>query len=71
MIGATGGLLAISSPWVTEKLKIDDPVGVIGVHAVAATWGLLSVGMFAEPDEIEALNSRKGITVFLLVDMIR
>ncbi|XP_071845049.1 putative ammonium transporter 3 isoform X3 [Apostichopus japonicus] len=61
VIGAIGGLLAISSPFFIEKLKIDDPVGVIGVHAVAATWGLLSVGLFAEPDEIQAINSRYGL----------
>ncbi|KAJ8029856.1 Ammonium transporter 1 member 1 [Holothuria leucospilota] len=61
LIGTVGGLLAIFSPWAIEKMKIDDPVGVVGVHAVAAVWGLLSAGIFAEPDTIEAFNDRRGL----------
>ena len=49
IIGALGGFLAC---WSNEslfknKLKLDDPVGAIGAHAVAACWGVIAVGLFA------------------------
>lgn len=30
------------------KLKIDDPVGAVGVHGAAAIWGVIAVGLFAD-----------------------
>ncbi|XP_030832221.1 putative ammonium transporter 3 [Strongylocentrotus purpuratus] len=61
LIGAIGGIIAVFTPSLLEKIKIDDPVGVIGVHALAASWGILSVGLFAQPDDIENLNVRSGL----------
>lgn len=58
VIGAIGGLAACWSNEMLFKKRIhlDDPVGAIGAHAVAAIWGILAVGLFA--------NSRfQGITV--------
>jgi Amt family ammonium transporter len=34
-----------------DRLKIDDPVGAISVHAVAGTWGTLSIALFAVYDD--------------------
>ena len=50
IIGAVGGLVAC---WTNEmlfknRLKLDDPVGAVGAHAVGATWGILAVGLFAD-----------------------
>nr|XP_054755964.1 putative ammonium transporter 3 [Lytechinus pictus] len=61
LIGAIGGFIAVYTPPLLEKFRIDDPVGVIGVHAVSASWGILAVGMFAQPDDIENLNVRSGL----------
>ncbi|XP_071488692.1 putative ammonium transporter 2 [Diadema antillarum] len=61
LIGAIGGVIAVFTPHLLEKMKIDDPVGVIGVHALAAAWAILSVGIFAQPDNIENLNNRPGL----------
>ena len=42
-IGLVGGLLVVGSIIMLDKLKIDDPVGAISVHAVVGLWGLLAV----------------------------
>ena len=49
LIGSFGALLCFFSDLFFYAMKIDDPVGVLPVHLVAAVWGLLSVGLFVEP----------------------
>ncbi|XP_071794543.1 putative ammonium transporter 2 [Asterias amurensis] len=61
VIGAVGGCIAVSTPRLLEKLKIDDPVGIVGVHLLAAFWSLAAVGLFARPDEIENLTQETGL----------
>eukprot|EP00439_Symbiodinium_sp_Y106_P022636 s1102_g2.t2 len=54
LIGAVGGILALlTNDWTLDRvlilhLKIDDPVGAIGVHGASAVWGILAVGLFAD-----------------------
>ena len=48
IVGIIGALLSIATPLVLFRLHIDDPVSVVGVHGVAAIWGMLSVGLFVE-----------------------
>ena len=48
VIGCIAGVLVIEAVFFVErKLKIDDPVGAIAVHGVCGTFGVLSVGLFA------------------------
>ncbi|XP_071794693.1 putative ammonium transporter 2 [Asterias amurensis] len=62
VIGITGSLIACSGCMLTEKLKIDDPVGVVPVHAMSATWALLSVGIFGRHDSLaEGFSSTDGL----------
>lgn len=60
IIGAIGGCISCLSVPIIEKLKIDDPVGVIPVHVVSAVWGMLAVGFFGEADELENLLHYNG-----------
>lgn len=55
MIGAVAGLLVLFSVELVErKLKVDDPVGAISVHAVNGVWGTIAVGLFAQASFGEA-----------------
>lgn len=60
MIGIVGGIIAVYTPLLLERMQIDDPVGVIGVHCLSAYWGLISVGLFAQPDHIEGITTMSG-----------
>lgn len=58
VIGLVGSLVACTvNDWLMlKKLKLDDPVGAIGVHVGGAVWGLIAVGLFSD-------SSLPGITV--------
>jgi Amt family ammonium transporter len=47
VIGAVAGILVVFSILFFDRLKMDDPVGVLGVHLVNGVWGTLAVGLFA------------------------
>lgn len=47
-IGLFGGLIMYFGTGLLERLRIDDPVGAVPVHAMAGIWGTLAVGFFAE-----------------------
>ncbi|KAK0393442.1 hypothetical protein QR680_000214 [Steinernema hermaphroditum] len=70
VIGAIGSGLALSVYGLLEKLEIDDPVGVVPVHVIGSTWGMLCVGIFAREDPyidqykkvyISLTNGRNGL----------
>lgn len=48
LIGAIAGVLVVLSVDFFDHLKIDDPVGAISVHGVCGSFGVLSVGIFAD-----------------------
>jgi len=61
LIGAIAGVLVVvAALFIDTKLKIDDPVGAIAVHGVNGTFGVLSVGLFANGKYGDGLNGVKG-----------
>eukprot|EP00438_Fugacium_kawagutii_P001121 Skav218112 [mRNA] locus=scaffold759:204027:222910:- [translate_table: standard] len=50
IIGLIGSLVANSANLALLRLKIDDPVGAVGVHGAAGMWGVMAVGLFADAD---------------------
>ena len=44
IIGAVGSIITSLADRLLWSLKIDDPVGVIPVHACCSVWGLIAVG---------------------------
>jgi Amt family ammonium transporter len=48
-IGLVAGMLVvISAMFIENTLKVDDPVGASSVHGVCGTWGVISLGLFAD-----------------------
>ncbi|MCR5083503.1 MAG: ammonium transporter [Parasporobacterium sp.] len=48
IIGAVAGVLVVFGVWFLDyKLRIDDPVGAVAVHAFNGIWGTIAVGLFA------------------------
>jgi ammonium transporter, Amt family len=46
--GAVAGALVVPAAlFVERKLKVDDPVGAVAVHAVSGFWGLVAAGLWA------------------------
>jgi Amt family ammonium transporter len=49
MIGLIAGALTpFAVEWFELHMEVDDPGGVISVHAVGGIWGLLALGLFAD-----------------------
>ncbi len=46
IIGAIAGVLVVFSVLFIDRIKIDDPVGAVSVHAVNGAWGTLAAGLF-------------------------
>ena len=39
-------LVCVAVYFIEDKLKVDDPVGAVAVHACNGIWGTLAVGLF-------------------------
>lgn len=47
VIGVVDGLLVVLAvEFIDQKLKVDDPVGAVAVHACNGLWGTVAVGLF-------------------------
>ncbi len=46
LTGSIAGIITIFGSRLLEKLRLDDAVGAVSVHAFAGTWGTLAVGLF-------------------------
>jgi len=61
LIGAIAGILVCISVFFIERdLKIDDPVGAISVHGLNGTWGVISLGLFADGTYGDGYNGIAG-----------
>ncbi|MEW6555343.1 MAG: ammonium transporter [Actinomycetota bacterium] len=55
IIGVVAGVLVVFAvEFIDRKLKVDDPVGAVSVHAVNGIWGTMAVGLFAQASFGEA-----------------
>jgi ammonium transporter, Amt family len=46
MLGGIAGVLVVFSVLFFDRIKVDDPVGAVSVHAVCGAWGTLAAGLF-------------------------
>ena len=49
IIGSVAGIVLLLWGDLLEKIKIDDAVGASSVHLACGVWGILAIGLFAEP----------------------
>jgi Amt family ammonium transporter len=47
LIGFIAGAIVVVSVALIDRIRVDDPVGAVSVHAVCGIWGTLAVGLFA------------------------
>ncbi|MDD5260695.1 MAG: ammonium transporter [Methylacidiphilales bacterium] len=67
VIGVVAGILVVFSAMIVEeKLKVDDPVGAISVHATNGAWGVLSLGLLANGQYGDGWNGVSGKVTGLL-----
>ena len=52
IIGGIAGFLASFSVQFLDRVRVDDPIGVISVHGVAGFWGVIATGLFANRDGV-------------------
>lgn len=52
IIGSVSSAISISVLPLLERLKIDDPVGIVPIHLTSSVWGMFAVGVFAEDDQL-------------------
>ena len=48
VIGLIGGAIVVLGVSLLDKLKIDDPVGAVPVHAFNGMWGTIAVGIWGQ-----------------------
>lgn len=62
VIGLVAGILMPLFADLLEKLKIDDAVGASPVHLACGVWGIVAIGLFAEPSLTPfAANANSGL----------
>ena len=61
IVGFIGGIIATTGVLLLDKIKIDDPVGAIPVHLFCGSWGILAVGIFADPDAVIGGDGPAGL----------
>jgi Amt family ammonium transporter len=48
-IGLVAGIILLLWGDLLEKIKVDDAVGASSVHLACGVWGIIAIGLFAEP----------------------
>lgn len=62
IVGLIGGILLLLAADLLERVKIDDAVGASAVHLACGVWGILAIGLFAEPTLTPfAANVKSGL----------
>ncbi|MCU1485852.1 MAG: ammonium transporter [Actinomycetia bacterium] len=68
LIGAIAGIVVPLAVDLMEKIKVDDPIGAVAVHAGCGIWGTLSLGFFASgqfgiptPDGVDVSTKVEGL----------
>jgi ammonium transporter, Amt family len=62
IIGGLAGIFLLLWGDLLEKIKVDDAVGASSVHLACGVWGIVAIGLFAEPSLTPfAANVKSGL----------
>jgi Amt family ammonium transporter len=62
IIGLIAGIILLLWGDLLEKIKVDDAVGASSVHLACGVWGIVAIGLFAEPSLTPfAANVKSGM----------
>lgn len=61
LIGLIAGVLVYFSVRFFDRIRVDDPVGAISVHAVCGAWGTLAAGLFGAEGILDATATSSGL----------
>ena len=67
LIGAIGAVFMMLTKYLLERLRIDDAVDAVAVHAGAGVWGTLAVALFGNP---QLLHGNLSKTSQILVQLL-
>ncbi|MFP4173680.1 MAG: ammonium transporter [Candidatus Hydrogenedentota bacterium] len=67
IVGLIAGVIVVLAVLGFDRIRIDDPVGAISVHAICGVWGTLAVGIFGGGDFVTQLIGvvAAGLTYFI------
>ncbi len=57
---AAGFSVVLGIELVDKKLKVDDPVGAVGVHGISGALGTILTGVFASNSTLESIEMTRG-----------
>lgn len=60
LVGALAGVLVVFAVLMFDKLRLDDPVGALGVHLANGIFSTLSIGLFAQ-EGVTGLSTANGL----------
>jgi len=67
IVGTVGGIFLLLWGDLLEKIKVDDAVGASSVHLACGVWGIIAIGLFAEPSLTPfAANVKAGMGGLLI-----
>jgi len=60
-IGVGATVFYLVGTWIEKFFSIDDPVGAAPIHAFGGFWGLVAIGIFADPDYLQEKYFREDL----------
>jgi len=64
LIGALNAPILKGASWLMVRLRIDDPLDAFPVHGASGTFGLIAVGLFADPLYTDRIYGSKLVGLF-------
>lgn len=61
VVGLVAGCVMVPSVLLIDRLRVDDPIGVMASHGMGGVVGVLAAGFFSTAEAADALGGRPGL----------